>query len=443
MKVHTGYRIVGRDDVAKVSAGDLATALALDGQALLPILELITTARGTVDEAIDVMGRATIQAVLELSAAQVAGEPHQGKKAGGGGVIRHGHQGGVVRLSDRSLRVTKPRLRRKGENGSPSHEVEVPAYVAMRGHPKAGATMMDILLKGISTRNYKGVIREMAQTASVSKSAVSREFVEASDKTLEALLARRFDTVTILAVYIDGIILGKHHILTALGVDEHGTKHVLGMREGASENAAVVKALLEDLVERGLKPDPARRRLFIIDGSKALRAGIDAVYGTDQPVQRCRIHKIRNVQGHLPEGKARYATLVLRAAFKMEDHVKAIGKLRELARELEDEWPGAAGSLREGLEEMFTVNRLGLSASLRRCLGTTNIIESPQSTVRRLTHKVDHWQDGSMALRWAATSFTEAQKTMRKISGHKDLYQLKASLEESVHDRVAESRKAG
>lgn len=434
MKSNTGYQVVGRDEV--LGSRGLAAALCKDGQMLAPMLELITAGKAVVDDAIDVMGRATIEAVLRISAAQVAGEPHQGRK-GTGGITRHGFQAGAVPLSDRTLRVRKPRLR------DSSGEVHLPAYAALKSHPKAGAKMLDTLLAGVSTRNYRGVIREMADTAGVSKSAVSREFVRQSEKTLEDLLARRFDHLNIVAIYIDGIILGsgqsKHHVLTALGVDQDGNKLVLGLREGASENGAVVKALLEDLVARGVKPGV--KRLFVIDGSKALRAGIDAVYGADQPVQRCRIHKIRNVQGHLPENKARYATLVLRAAFKMEDHVKAMGKIRDLARELEDEWPGASGSLLEGLDELFTVNRLGLPPSLRRSLATTNIIESPQSTVRRLTHKVDRWRDGKMALRWAGASFAEAEKTMRRIGGHGQLWMLAAALE--PQDGVAIARKAG
>jgi len=443
MNAQTGYRVVGREQA--LNSRELAAALSKDGQLLAPMLELITAGKAVVDEAIDVMGRATIEAVLRISAAQVAGEPHQGKK-GSRGITRHGVQGGVVPLSDRTLRVRRPRLRDQGG------EVQIPAYTALRAHPQAGAKVLDTLLKGVSTRNYRGVIREMADTAGVSKSQVSREFVEQSEKVLEDLLARRFDHLNILAVYIDGIILGtgenKHHVLTALGVDAEGNKHVLGLREGASESAAVVKGLLEDLVERGVKPHDEQggggrviRRLFIIDGSKALRAGIDAVYGSEQPVQRCRIHKIRNVQDHLPENKARYATMVLRAAFKMEDHVKAIGKIKDLARELEDEWPGASGSLLEGLDELFTVNRLGLPPSLRRSLATTNIIESPQSTVRRLTNKVDRWRDGKMALRWAATSFVEAEKTMRRIGGCGQIWMLAAALE--PHEGVAPARKAG
>jgi transposase-like protein len=439
MNAQTGYRIVGRGQA--LDSRELAAALSKDGQLLAPMLELITAGKAVVDEAIDVMGRATIEAVLRLSAAQVAGEPHQGRK-GSRGITRHGVQGGVVPLSDRTLRVRRPRLR--NEQG----EVQIPAYAALRSHPQAGAKVLDTLLAGVSTRDYQGVIREMADTAGVSKSQVSREFVEQSEKVLDELLARRFDHLSILAIYIDGIILGtgesKHHVLTALGVDSEGNKHVLGLREGASENAAVVKGLLEDLVERGVKPHDeqgrAIRRLFVVDGSKALRAGIDAVYGSDQPVQRCRIHKIRNVRDHLPENKARSATMVLRAAFRMEDHVKAMGKIKDLARELEDEWPGASGSLLEGLDELFTVNRLGLPPSLRRSLATTNIIESPQSTVRRLTRKVDRWRDGKMALRWAATSFVEAEKTMRRIGGCGQIWMLAAALEH--HEGVAHTRKA-
>ena len=433
MQKRTGYRIVGRDEA--VNSRELAAALVKDGQALLPIVGLITDAQAMVDETIDVAGRAVLEAVLELSAREVAGEPHQGKK--GTGVQRHGRQGGVVPLSDRTLRVRRPRLR------DSAGEVAIPAYAALREHPGAGARMLGTLLKGVSARNYGAVIREMAGTAGVSKSAVSREFVEQSGKALEELMARRFDDLNILAVYIDGIRLGEFHVLAALGVDDQGNKHVLGLREGASENSAVVTALLEDLVSRGIRPGV--KRLFVIDGSGALRAGIDAVFGSDQPVQRCRIHKIRNVQGHLPENKARYATLVLRAAFRMEDHAKAMGKIRDLAKELEDEWPSASSSLLEGLEELFTVNALGLPASLRRSLGTTNIIESPQSTVRRLTHKVDRWRDGSMARRWAAASFLEAQKTMRRIGGCGQLWMLAAALERSDQEAnpLAEAGRAG
>jgi putative transposase len=155
--------------------------------------------------------------------------------------------------------------------------------------------MLEILMRGVSTRNYKEVIPSMAETVGVSKSAVSRRVVEASKAEVEALLSRRFDELKLLVIYIDGLIFGDYTMIGAVGVDVEGNKHVLGIREGATENATVVKELLEDIVARGV--DPKRKMLFVIDGSKALRAAINAVFGAQQPVQRCRAHKLRNVPG--------------------------------------------------------------------------------------------------------------------------------------------------
>src|SRR5713226_7313464 len=280
------YQIVNRKD-----SRALTEFLQKEGQFLLPIVSLIETAQGAIDEVIDVAGRATIEAVLHLSAQEVAGEKHAGKAQG---AIRwHGQQSGVVPLSNRKLRVRKPRLRHK-EQG----EVEVPAYQALRSNSTLASRMLDILLHGVSTRHYRQVLPEMAQTVGVSKSSVSREAIEASEQVLQALAERRFDDRDILLIYLDGLRFGRHHVLAAVGVDAQGNKHVLGLRQGASENAVVVQGLLEDLVARGVRP--GRRRLFVIDGSKALRQGIEAVYGSTNPVQRCRRHKERNVLGYLP-----------------------------------------------------------------------------------------------------------------------------------------------
>ena len=191
-------------------------------------------------------------------------------------------------------------------------------------------------------------------------------------------MERRLDAWDLLVVYLDGIQFGAYHVLAAVGVDTDGTKHVLGVREGASENAEVTRALLEDLVDRGL--DPARRRLFVIDGSKALRKAIDQVFGP-QPVQRWRNHKLRNITGHLPKDQHAQVKSAFRAAMKLEAK-QGEQKLEQLARWLEREYPSAAASLREGLSEMFTINRLGLPPRLRKCLSTTNPIDSTHSGVR-------------------------------------------------------------
>ena len=427
------YQIADRRD-----SRALAEFLSGEGQALLPMLELIEQAEMAVDELIDVAGRATIEAVLTLSARELAGPKHPGKK-GDGAIGWHGQQDGVVSLAERKLRITKPRLRRKGKGKS--GEVEIPAYAAMRTHSRIGRRMLDILMRGVSTRNYRDVLPEMAETVGVSKSAISRKSIEASEKVLQELMERRFDDTDILIVYIDGIVLSGHHVLVAIGVDSEGYKHVLGLRDGASENATVCTALLEDLVERGVKPD--RRRLFVIDGSKALRKAIDAVYGQENPVQRCRNHKRKNVLDHVPDSMKDTVKATMNAAYRL-DSDKGMARLEELAKMLETRHPSAAGSLREGLAETFTVNRLGLPGALRRCLCTTNVIESPNSGIRRRTGRVTRWMDGSMVLRWVASALIETEKSFRRIMGYEQLWMLNTHLDNpSESEGVARERKAG
>jgi transposase-like protein len=209
-------------------------------------------------------------------------------------------------------------------------------------------------------------------------------------------------------------------------VDGEGRKQVLGLAEGASENQVLVRGLMEDLVRRGVKAD--RKYLFVIDGSKALRAAIDAVFGSRNPVQRCRHHKIENVMGYLPEHLKDQVKAAMRGAFRLSAR-EGMARLEKQAEWLEREYPSAAASLREGLEEMFTVNRLGLPASLARCLVTTNLIESPYSGVRLRTRRVCRWRDGKMVLRWAAAALLMTEQSFRKIMGYRDLWMLKAALD--------------
>ena len=271
------------------------------------------------------------------------------------------------------------------------------------------------------------LVPEMAESCGISRSSASREFIKASEEALRALCERRFDDVDLLIIYIDGVQFGGHHVIVAIGVDRKGRKHLLGLADGATENAVVVKGLLEDLVERGVSPE--KRRLFVIDGSKALRAGIDAVFGADNPVQRCRHHKIENVSGYLPKGLKEEVKLVMRAAYRLPEK-KGIAKIEEQADWLEKNYPSAAASLREGLEETFTINRLGLPATLRRCLGTTNLVESPNAGMRLRTRRVTRWRDTKMILRWAAAAYLETEKHFHRIMGYKSLWVLEAALRE-------------
>ena len=386
------------------------------------MVDLIEQCQMACDELIDVAGRATIQAVLGLSAQQVAGPRQQGKQRTGE-VVWYGQQSGTVMLSDRKLAVNRPRLRQKGPGAG--KEVEVPAYAAMQDQPRLSARMLDILMRGVSTRQYRSVIPEMADTVGVSKSSVSRQIIEASEAEVETLLERRFDELKLVVIYIDGMVFGDHVMIGAVGVDAEGHKHVLAIREGATENATVVKELLEDLVARGVNPD--QKRLFVIDGSKALRTAINAVFGSQHPVQRCRAHKLRNVMDHLPKDQKDQVKSAMRAAWRL-DAKGGMTQLKKLAEWLEREYPSAAASLIEGLEECFTINRLDVPASLHRCLATTNVIESPHAGVRMRTRRVCRWRDSGMVKRWMASALLATEKNFRKIMGYRDLWTLDAIL---------------
>jgi putative transposase len=412
------------DKQGKVGEQKLTEFLVHNGQALLPMLELIEQSRMVVDELIDVMGRASIEAVLELSARQVAGAPQQGK-AREGDIGWHGTQRGRVYLKERQLRVNKPRLRRKGRG--PGKEVPVPVYEALQKETATGERMLEILLNGVSTRRYQRVIPEMADTVGVSRSTVSRKTIEASEAALQQLLERRFDEVELLIIYIDGMHFGDQCVLAAVGVDMQGCKHVLALREGATENAEAAKDLLQHLVEHGV--DPTRRRLFIIDGSKALRTAINAVFGAHTPVQRCRNHKLRNVLGRLPREQQAQTGSLMRAAWKMNQK-DGMAKFRQIAGWLEHDYPEAAAALLEGLEECFTINQLDIPRSLHRCLATSNIVDNPHSGVRDRTRRVCRWRPG-MPARWSAAAFLEIEKSFRKIMGFRDLWALKAILDGS------------
>ena len=401
----------------KPSPRRLAEFFSRNGQVLLPMVELIEQSRLAVDELIDVAGRATIEAVLELSACQVAGPRTPGRRRAEVGW--HGRQRGRVCLKERKLGVSKPRLRAK-DGG----EVAIPAYEAMQD-ARLGRRMLEVLLRGISTRQYQNVLPEMADSCGVSKSNVSREAREAGEEALKQLLERRWDELDLLVIYLDGMVFGDHHMISAVGVDGEGHKHVLGIQQGATENAAAVEDLLRHLVTRGV--NPKAKVLFVIDGAKALRAAIHRVFGAQHPVQRCRNHKLRNVLERLPEEQKDQVKAAMRAAYRL-DAKEGMARLRKLAGWLEQEQPAAANSLREGLEECFTINRLGVPPSLHRCLATTNLIESPQSGVRLRTRRVCRWRDAAMIQRWVAASFLATEKNFRRIMGWKDLWQLKAIL---------------
>jgi putative transposase len=286
--------------------------------------------------------------------------------------------------------------------------------------------MLGALLRGVSTREYHEVLPKMAATVGVSRSAISRQAIEASVEQLKQLQERRWDKIEILVIYIDGQRFAAHNVLSAVGVDIEGHKHIMGISAGATENAASVKELLTRLRDQGLPTD--RKYLFVIDGAKALRAAIEEVFGDDQPVQRCRNHKLENVMSELPKEQQDQTRNLMRAAWKVKTAEEGEKRLEQVARLLEHDHESAARSLREGLKEMFTLQRLQIPVSLHKCLATTNIIESPHSGVRRRTHNVSRWRDSDMVQRWVASAWLLTEKHFRRIDGHESLWALAAIL---------------
>jgi len=415
------YQIVTR--AAKESAAVIEQFCQANGQILLPIVNMIQSASQVVDSVVHEIGVKTLELLLALSAEQVAGPRTPGKASG---EIRHyGSQPGRVQLADRNVRVKRPRLRHKTEG-----EVAIPAYEALRKNQALSQYMLGALMRGISTREYHEVLPKMAETVGVSRSSISRQAIEASIEQLKQLQERRWDQVEILVIYLDGQRFAEHHILSAVGVDVEGRKHVLGIACGATENAAAVKQLLIGLRDRGLPTD--RKYLFVIDGAKALRTAIEEVFGREQEVQRCRNHKIENVMNELPKEQQDQTRRLMRAAFKLSSAEEGEKRLEQIARQLEYDYTSAARSLREGIKEMFTLQRLKIPASLHKCLATTNLIESPHSGIRKRTRNVCRWRDADMAERWAASAWLLTEKHFRRIDGHQELWTLAALLGREV-----------
>lgn len=415
-------RMVARNDRRAIERS-VKEMFANGGQLVLPILSLVTEARAQIEDVLGQVNREILENLLLASAEERAGAKTPGRASGE--VRWYGTQLGRVPLGDRQLRLRRPRLR------DGSGEVAIPAYACLRRDPSAGVRLKRLVMAGVSTCKYAQVIPPMADTVGISRSSVSRRLVEAAQAAMASLAERKFDQIDILAVYIDGIRIAGQMIVVAVGLDAAGEKHLLGIKPGDTENAAVVKALLGDLVERGIRQD--RRRLFIIDGAKALRSAIQSVYGEAALIQRCRTHKVRNVLEAIADKTVRDQTAaVMRAAFKLPAK-EGKRKLQTHAAWLKGNHADAAASLLEGLDEMFTVNDLGLTPALMRCLATTNIVENPNGTLRVITRRISRWRDRDMIERWAALAYLEAERRFNKIQGHRDLWILAQALGRTEH----------
>ena len=330
---------------------------------------------------------------------------------------RQGHRWGTtqseIAYHGGKVKLTRPRVRDLA-----GKEMSLPSWELLSDPALLQSWAMNIMLLTVSTRKYARAVRLPGEASgdlparagdATSKSAVSRRFVAMTRKKLKAFLASDLSDLDLLVIQIDGLHVGDHVLLAAIGIDGAGEKHVLGLAEGATENAATVQALLDNLTARGL--DPEVPRLFIVDGAKALSKAIKRTFGPVAALQRCQVHKGRNIIERLDESLHAGVKKALRQAWDQDDAEKAERLMKNLARRLETEAPGVSASILEGLDEILTVIRLGLPPKLRRSLACTNAIENALGTVRMVQHNVKRWRNAEMALRWTAAGLLEAQKT--------------------------------
>jgi putative transposase len=367
-------------------------------------------------------GLACVDEVLETERVALCGERYEhlpDRQA-----LRAGYVASSLVLGGRRVAVQRPRARSVA-----GRELGLPSWREWSARDPLEQRAVEQMVLGVSTRGYARSLEPLPEAVavrSISKSAVSERFVYGTERKLAELMSRDLRQLRVVALLIDGVHFGEHVVLAAVGVDEHGDKHVLGLREGATENAAAVRALLADLVERGL--DPNRALLIVIDGAKALHKAVVEVFGAHGLIQRCREHKKRNVTDALPERLRATVRSAMNQAYATRDTKRARRLLDGLARRLEHQHPSAAASLREGLEETLTVMRLGLPENLERVLSSTNLIENLFSRVREIGHRVKRWQSGTMVLRWTATGVLEAERGFRKLVGYRAMPILVAAL---------------
>src|SRR6266571_7485463 len=406
-------RYIRQQQQAKEKAAN-RERLSLEAQ--LPMSELIAGVRDDIEAFAAELGLTIMQKVMEAEIQQKAGP------WGGQSMHRHGHQLGYVIYGGRKVTLERPRLRSR-EN----KEVPLASYQAFQKDGKMQQAVARQLTRQCSSRDYEGAIDGCLKGYGIQRSSVSRHWKAATAKELEALLQRPIPK-DLLVLMIDSKFFGGDCLVAAIGIDVQGRKHVLGIWHGATENSTVVKGLLEDLVSRGL--DSERKMLIVLDGAKALRKAVSMVLGEQGLVQRCRVHKLRNVLDQLPEEKKAQAGWRLRAAWAKKDPKAAEKDLRQTAKWLEPSWPMAAASLIEGLDETLTLQKLNLPPTLCRLFSSTNLIENCFSQAAHRTRQVKRWDGPQMILRWTAAALLATEKNFRRIKGCEQLSLLEKVLQQ-------------
>lgn len=413
--------------------------MAADGnpsiQMVLPLAEMLGWLRKGVGELVRQAGLQLMELLMQEEVRELAGERSQRQPERT--ASRWGSERGYCVVMGQKVPVQRPRVRTTDDQ-----EVRLGSYELFhRGEPLT-ETVWEKLLLGLSTRKYGQAVRQFSEAYGLEKSAISEHFIEASREKLKVMMERRLDKARLCALLIDATPFEGQQIVAALGIGEDGRKTILGIRQGATENATVVGELLGDLVERGL--DFTEPRLYVLDGGKALTAAVKKHAGESAAIQRCQVHKRRNVLDHLTDEQRPGVAKKLNAAYALEDYAAAKQALNALHRELMDLNPSAARSLAEGMEETLTVHRLRLPMQLRKTMASTNVIESAFSIVEQVCKNVKRWHGGDQRERWVGSGLLVAEKQFRKITGYKQIPSLIRELDALTPSKpsVARRRKA-
>jgi len=397
----------------------IATEQNPDIQMILPLADIIGMLQQGVGNLLRETGLALMQTVMEEEVRHLAGERHQqheGRRA-----HRWGKEDGYCVVDGQKVPIQKTRLRTPDKR-----EQRLGSYEMFQRSGPLQAGVWDKMMRGLSTRNYGAVVKDFHNAYGIEKSAVSENFIEVSREKVKQLMERPLGELRLCAVLIDGTPFKDRQMIAALGIGCDGTKTVLGIREGATENTAVVSALLSELVERGL--DFSTPRLYVLDGGKALAAAVRKHAGEAAFIQRCQVHKKRNVVDHLPDERKADVRRKMQNAYAMAEYADAKRALEQLHRELMDLNPSAARSLEEGMEETLTVHKLRVPDQLRRTLCCTNVIESAFSIVETVCRNVKRWRDGDHIERWVGSGLLVAERQFRKVIGHRQIPLLLSSM---------------
>jgi transposase-like protein len=394
---------------------------------------IILDTRRALRELVLASGLQVFAEMLEEDRTALCGPRHQPN--GDRRAYRHGHDQGSLVFGGRKIQLEKPRVRSVA-----GEELELPTWRRMAADDPLRDRVVEQVLLGVSSRGYEASLEPVPEVPSrgTRRSSVCRHFVARTSEQTRSFLSRSLEGVDLPVILVDGKILGDHTLLVAMGIDTSGHKHILGVGVGTTESEQVCRSLFRNLIERGLVVE--RARLFVIDGGKGLRKAIRTTFGDWAIVQRCQIHKLRNVADHLPKHRQSWVKAAMRRAWKEGTPGQARHRLERLASQLDSEHPDAAASIREGLAETLTVIRLGLGGWLLKTLRSTNPIENLQGTIQRVVRNVKRWRGGAMALRWCVTALVVAEKRFRRVKGHREMPQLIAAIEDLVNKNLLDTK---